>query len=161
MANAPLSEVPVIGDVACSCPSTQISAVLPRFTPATWCQVPSKMSLVEVALPPEPPSNEKTAFAFPEVPRPYWWTGPAAALVNQLAFVLEDELTNASMVKSLERRLRLDDCGRSMYPAAKLPAWPTLPATWLTLTGVASFVPAVSLPGVPAVSNEYCDTRPT
>src|SRR5205823_203935 len=29
------------------------------------------------------------------------------------------------------------------------------------LTGVASFAPAVSLPGVPAVSNAYCDTRPT
>ena len=114
MAKAPLSEVPLTGPLASSFPSTQISMLEPRLMPATWCQAPLKTLLVEVTLPPAPPSKEKIAFVELAVPRPYWWTGPAAALVNQLAFVVDEELTKASMVKSAERRLNAVGVGRSM-----------------------------------------------
>src|SRR2546421_11900655 len=116
MAKAPLSEVPLTGPLASSLPSTQISIVEPRLMPATWCQAPLKTLLVEVTLPLAPPSKEKIAFVELAVPRPYWWTGPAAALVNQFAFVVDEELTKASMVKSPEGGLKADGIGRAQEP---------------------------------------------
>src|SRR6266540_2718806 len=155
MAKAPLSEVPLTGPLASSLPSTQISMLEPRLMPATWCQAPLKTSLVEVTLPPAPPSKENIAFVELAVPRPYWWTGPAAALVSQFAFVVEEELTKASMEKSPERRLRFVAAGRSIQPPVKVPPWPTLPAVWVTLTTeVASLPLTTSLPGVPATAKE-------
>jgi hypothetical protein len=111
---APLSDVPLTAPLASSLPSTQISMAVPRLMPATWCHEPSKMLLVEVTLPPAPPSKEKSAFVELAVPRPYWWAGPVAAFVNQFAFVADDDFTNASMVKSPERTLRFAAAGRSM-----------------------------------------------
>src|SRR5438105_15224930 len=105
MAKAPLSEVPLTGPLASSLPSTQISIVEPRLMPATWCQAPLKTLLVEVTLPPAPPSKEKIALVELPVPRPYWWTGPAAPLVHQVAFVVDGQFTKAATVTEAERGL--------------------------------------------------------
>src|SRR4029078_2277228 len=85
------SALPLTAPVASSLPSTQISICAPRLMPATWCQAPSKMLLVEVTLPAAPPSKEKTPLVLPEVPRPYWWV-EAVALVSQLPFAVGEEL---------------------------------------------------------------------
>src|SRR5437764_59763 len=71
MAKAPASDVPLTGPLASRRPSTQISIVLPRFTPATWCQAPSKTFVVETTLPLAALSKENEALVVLVVPRPY------------------------------------------------------------------------------------------